>query len=329
VVGEGSGGGVGGDEAGDLQGEVEGGGGLAAGDLGLAAGAGAVGEGGKLAAEGFVLLDGHGFLDDLGAGAAEDLSCLFLVVEGQVAIFLEHADLAEFLWADSRGGDIGDAAVLEAEAGIGDVLAAGEDWHAYGVDGHDGGADEVEDDLEVMDHEVQHHADICGAVGEGREAVCLDEARVGEAVFEFGQHGVEAFDMADLEDAACLMGELDQGEGVSELVCDGFFHEHVEACMEELGSDIEVGGGGGGDGGGVAACGELLEGRGGGVGEADLSGHLVELVRAGVPDRGELDAREGGEDSGVVSADGTDADHADADGLGSGGVVLGGEHRGS
>ena len=136
-----------GDLLGDLHGNLEGERGLGAADAGRVAGAGALGESGELELERLVLLDLDRLLDDAGIDLAVDFAALVEVVEREVGVVLEDADLAHFLEADAAGGDVGHAAVFKADAGVGDVLALAQDGGADRVDRLDGRADEMEHDL--------------------------------------------------------------------------------------------------------------------------------------------------------------------------------------
>jgi len=50
-----------------------------------------------------------------------------LEVEGDVGVPLEDAHLAFAFEADAAGGDVGNTAVGKEDAGVGDILLAGED----------------------------------------------------------------------------------------------------------------------------------------------------------------------------------------------------------
>ena len=102
--------------------------------------------------EGFAFLDGDGLAFDFFTIELHDDAVLFLVIQREVSVFLEDANFPEFIAADAAGGDVGYAAVFEAEADIGDVFTFAEDGDADGVHAEDGGADEVEDDFDIMNH---------------------------------------------------------------------------------------------------------------------------------------------------------------------------------
>lgn len=65
-----------------------------------------------------------------------------------------------------------------------------------------------------MDHEVQDDIDIQGTGGEDAETMGLKEQRAVEQREYGADCRVEALQMADLEDAAPVAGQLDEGIGL-------------------------------------------------------------------------------------------------------------------
>ena len=64
------------------------------------------------------------------------------VIEREVLVWLEEAELADFFGGDAAGGKVCDATVLELETDVGDIGFGGEDLDAGGLDGFDGAAGE-------------------------------------------------------------------------------------------------------------------------------------------------------------------------------------------
>ncbi len=120
----------------------------------------------------------------------------------------------------------------------------------------------MEDDVEVVDHEVEDDVDVEGAGAEDAEAVGLEEHGLVDAGLERGDGGVEAFEVSYLDEAAMLVGDANEFIGLSEIGGDRFFDEQVQACGEQGGGELEVGGGGDADGGGVerGGCEALFDG---------------------------------------------------------------------
>ena len=135
------------------------------------------------------------------AGDAINEAFLGAVIEGDITgdrAAAKDADFARALRADAAGGEIGHAAVGEAEPGIGDVLGLAEDGNADGLDTGHSGAHQTEHDIQIVNHQVQHNADVGAAIGEGGKAIGFNEARIGGDLLQVGQDGIEAFDVPDL-----------------------------------------------------------------------------------------------------------------------------------
>jgi hypothetical protein len=232
-------------------------------------------------------------------------------VDGEVAAGLEDADLAVLLQRHATGAEIGDATVLERDAGVGDVLGLGHDRHADGVDALDGGAGQLEDDADVVDHQVQHDADLGTARGEGRQALGGDVTGVGDGLFEVRHHRIVMLDVTDLDDAVGLGGGVEDLGSLLEGDADGLLDEEVHALGEERERHRGVMVGRDDDADGVAVGRHLVEGE-----EAAAVMLGADLGRPGVvrlEDAGELGAGQGRIDAGVVLAERTRAGHPAAD----------------
>ena len=102
----------------------------------------------------------------------------------------------------------------EFEADVGDVDLWREDGKADGTHLTDGARHEREDDVEVVDHEVEDDVDIERARGEDAEAVALEEHGPVEVRAGGGDGGVEALEVARLDDAIVLRCEGQDGIGI-------------------------------------------------------------------------------------------------------------------
>ena len=153
---------------------------------------------------------------------------LLVEIHGQVAARLEDAHPPHVLHGDAAHRDVGGAAVGEHDAGIGDVGQGGNHRRAGGEDLVDVRVDDGEDDVDVVDHQVEHHVHVRAPLLEHGQPVRLDEQRVGEQRLH-GQHRrVEPLQVADLEDAAALAGKRNEVVRLGQGGGDGLFHEHVQ-----------------------------------------------------------------------------------------------------
>jgi hypothetical protein len=173
---------------------------------------------------------------------------------------LEEAEFANPFGGDAGGGEVGDAAGLKLDTDVGDVDFGREDGQADGVDFADAGLGELEDDVEVVNHEVEDDVDVESAGAEEAETVGLEEHGAVDERGEGSDGGVEAFEVADLDEAVVEAAEADELVGLLECGGDGFLDEDVDAGLDEGGGGLEVSGGRHADGGGVeveGARGEL------------------------------------------------------------------------
>src|SRR5215472_9527229 len=121
--------------------------------------------------------DGQGSGCLLGWALADHGEDLLLQVQRQVGLVLEDAQLALGLHADARGRGVGHAAVGEADAGVGDIDLVGKHRGTDRIDrGYRRGDDGLHD-VDVVDHQIEHHVHIRAALAVRRQPVTLDEAR--------------------------------------------------------------------------------------------------------------------------------------------------------
>ncbi len=123
----------------------------------------------------------------------------------------EDAALADLFGGDPRGRQVRYAAALELEPRVRDVELRRQDRNPGGADLPDRPPHEGRHDLEVVDHEVEHHVDVEAPRGEDAEAVHLDEpGRVDEGERRFDRR-VVALDVPDLEDSPRLLAPAPPG----------------------------------------------------------------------------------------------------------------------
>ena len=176
----------------------------------------------------------------------------------------------------------------------------------------------MQDDLQIVDHQVEHDADLGRAHRVGRKPVRLDELRPREQRLQRAEGRVEPLDVPDLKGAAAGVGEFGQRAGVGGGFGDGFFDEEVLAAFEQEASQWEVRRRRRGDGRGVYERGELLQRRGG-LRPVER-GDRLRLAKVGVVNGGEANrsTRRGGEfgiNARVQLADVADPDDADTQGV--------------
>ena len=73
--------------------------------------------------------------------------------------------VADLFVADARGAEVGDATVGELEPGLRDVFMIAENGNTECLNAADRRIGEVERQIEVVDHQIEHDADVGGAEG--------------------------------------------------------------------------------------------------------------------------------------------------------------------
>ena len=163
----------------------------------------------------------------------------------------EEPDLLHDLSRDPARGDVRHTAARKGQAGVGDVHLVRENRNPDGVHGRNRGADEMEDDVEVVDHQIEDDVHVRAAFEEGVEAVGFDE----EGRSHHGPEGrdgrIEPLDEADLEDQPLCPGEGDQFIRLGKRRGDRFFQQDVHARLQKDRGDLMVGAGRHGDRDGV------------------------------------------------------------------------------
>ena len=99
-------------------------------------------------------------------------------------------------------------------------------------------------DVQVVDHEIEDDADVDGAEAKRAEAVALHEPGLEVVPAQGEKGGIEALDVADLQDSAVPPRQRRQGRGVIHVGSQRLFDEHSRALLkEEPGHDAVILGG--------------------------------------------------------------------------------------
>ncbi len=97
--------------------------------------------------------------DALGAALSrrdvDDEQILARVIDGEVLVGLEEAQLANGLRADPAGGEVGDAAGGKFQADVGDVHLGRQDPQPNGMKLAHRGRTKLKHDVQIVDHQVQ------------------------------------------------------------------------------------------------------------------------------------------------------------------------------
>src|SRR4030095_1732387 len=98
----------------------------------------------------------------------------------------------------------------------------------------------MQNDFQVVDHEIEDDANVSAAIWKRRKAMRLDEARMGQARLERAQHGIEALDVSDLQDELPLDGEFRQLARLRGVFRDRFLDQEMLPLFQEGPRDREM-----------------------------------------------------------------------------------------
>ena len=122
---------------------------------------------------------------------------------------------------------------LELDADVGDVHLGRENRQAHGAHLAHRRGGKGEHDVQVVNHQVQHHVHIQRARREDGEPVRLEEHGAAQLRLH-GQHrGIEALQVAGLQDALAPLCARDQIVGLGKTGGQRLFNQQVEARIEQ------------------------------------------------------------------------------------------------
>src|SRR5947207_1326835 len=123
-----------------------------------------VDKGGDLLSQRLLFFDRYWFAPDLPPLSPVNLAALILIIERKVGVLLKDANLPHSLGADSTGGDVGNAAARKSQSRVGNIFPAAKDGHAHGIDALDRRPHQMQNDFQIMNHEIEDDADISAAI---------------------------------------------------------------------------------------------------------------------------------------------------------------------
>ena len=154
---------------------------------------------------------------DLFSDAPVNFAALILVIEREIRVFLKDPNFAHPLGTDPAGGDIRHTTIFEMKPRVGDIFVTAEHRDADRVDTPKRRAYKMENDLQVVDHQIEYDADIRAAFRVRREPMRFYKSRMGQMFFERAEHWVKTFDMTHLQyeiAARCQFRELGRLRGI-------------------------------------------------------------------------------------------------------------------
>src|SRR5438132_12843457 len=93
-------------------------------------------------------------------GLVKNLRTALIIVDGKIGVRLKKSDLPFALYRNSAGGYISDTPVRECYSGIRYIGLVRQHRHPHGLYPIHGRAHQAGDDVDIVNHEIQHHIDI-------------------------------------------------------------------------------------------------------------------------------------------------------------------------
>src|SRR5206468_4526746 len=143
---------------------------------------------------------------DASPNPSVDFAALILVVEREICVLLKDANLTEPLGTDTARCNIGYATVFKMQPRIGNVFAPAKNGHTDCVDAPKRRAHKVQNNFQIMDHQIEDDTDIGAALGVRRKPMRFNEPGMGQMRFECPQNRIEPFHVADLQNEAATRG---------------------------------------------------------------------------------------------------------------------------
>src|SRR6185295_7640877 len=153
-------------------------------------------------------------------------------IERKIFPLLKDPDLSFSLPRNSTGSDVGHRARSERHARVGDVEHRRQDGHPHRRDIPRFRSDERQQQIDVVDHEIEHHGHIRPARTERSQALAVDEPRPLHVRKRSAHRSVETLDVADLDQDALLAGKLQQRVGFLEGCRDRLLDEDVLSALD-------------------------------------------------------------------------------------------------
>ena len=182
-------------------------------------------------------------------------------VEREVAVRLKHPELPRTLARHATGRHVRDGAVGELDPRVGDVHVRREQRHPGRPNVHHVRAHELENQIEVVNHEIEDHGHVGAARLERRQPVDLQKPGFVQVRCRRPHGAVEPLDVADLEHDAARGGAAHQILRRHDCIGERLLHEQRDATLKHRGPDLGVCGRGNRNGHGVHSIEQRREGR--------------------------------------------------------------------
>ena len=169
------------------------------------------------------------------------------------------------------------------------------------------GIDDVEHDIDVVNHQVEYDVYFQTSFIKESEPMGFDEHWVAQARANGGKCGVEPLQVPDLQNCAALFCRCDKFVGFLQVFCHRFFKKNVHPRREEFPGDSEVLGRGRNDADRIDLADEVpVIGQGLGI---NLFGHLPPALAVNIDNGNEIGLGQPGIFLSVKAAEVANSDH--------------------
>ena len=169
-----------------------------------------------------------------------NLGFLCYVVQRNIGVILKNTDVANHVRCDTAGGEIADGVIGETDTGVGDVFSFGKNESTDGVDMLYRGFDQIQNNIDVVYHEIERHAHVRHTRVVRPEAVAFNEAGILDDVFDGAHGGIETFDMANLDETLIFFGQAEYFISIGESRRDGFFNQKMHAILQKVLGNLKM-----------------------------------------------------------------------------------------
>src|SRR6186713_18362 len=153
---------------------------------------------------------------------------------------LKKTKLAGFLVAYPTGRQICHTPILELDTNVGDVGPARKDRNPDGAHLCDGRSNQVQHDIEIMDHQIKDDVDIQTPRSESGQTMDFKKLRFGGHLYCRGDHGIEALDVTGLQDASMSCRSINEQAGFVQSSSNRFLHQEINTVLQEVNSNACV-----------------------------------------------------------------------------------------
>ncbi len=158
----------------------------------------------------------------------------------QVGIALEDSQSTFGLHTDPAAGDVRDTAIGEADPGVGDVDIVREYRAPHCVDTLHRRAYETVDEIDIVDHQIQHYAHIESTRLVGCDPVRLDELWLIHVFRESYDSRIEALEVSYLQHERFFCRQFDEFMGLVHRGCYRFLQQYVDAIIQQCARNLEM-----------------------------------------------------------------------------------------